>query len=142
MADLAPVKGTDIAHGCAYSGTDSVVFRADTARGDIIWAIHFGSATTGTDTCRGIVNHEDENTGAELIVALIESNSGSEFGGSGTAGTRPDAFLLVMDLGGDVLDAVQLTIEGTGMEIANGSFLRWGKSFYWAGKADGFTTEL
>ena len=142
LADLAPVSGTDIAHGCAYNGDDSVVFRADTNRGDVIWATQYGTATTHGETCRGIVNHEDSRTGAGLIVALIESDAGENFGGDGNAGDRPDAFVLIMDLSGDVLEAVQLSIKRTGMTIADGTFLRWGESFYWAGKAEGFTTEL
>lgn len=133
MADITQKDGQDVVHGCGYEAGHSIIFRLDTNRGDIKWINKVGS-DDDTDMCRGITNwNEQSGTGADLLVALIESDGGSNFGGKDTG--FKDAFLLVMDMSGDVLKAVQLSLKSASMSISDGSLIRYGNSFYFAGEA-------
>jgi hypothetical protein len=85
-------------------------------------------------------NEADSARRDDLLAVLIESDGGSDFGGSATG--YKDAYILLMDTSGDTLEGVQLSLKNSDMDIEDGTFIRSGLSFYFAGSAPGFQTEL
>jgi hypothetical protein len=104
VSDVTQLDNEDIIHGCGYGSADAFVFRFDSNNGDVKWIKELGSASD-SEKCRGITMWYDTDTASsrrreDLIVILIQSDGGSDFGGQ--TSTTMDAFLLVMDLSGDV----------------------------------------
>jgi len=139
MADITQQTGQDIIHGCGYNSIGSIVYRLDTYRGDLKWINEIGHGAS-TDRCRGITSWEDTRTEDDLIVAVFETDGGANFGGKDTG--FKDAFLVVFDLSGDAIRSVQLSLSSADITIADGSLMRWGNTFYFAGEATGFSTLL
>lgn len=141
ISDLTQKDGEDIAHGCGYDSSDSTVFRLDTNKGSINWISQIGSLAD-TDRCRGIISWYDEKTRDDLLVVLIETNAGASFGGEDTPSAVKDAFLLTLDMSGDVIKSNQLSLYSADMTISDGSLVKWGNSIFFAGLSIGFSTKL
>jgi hypothetical protein len=138
MADITQKPGEDYIHGCGYDSSNSVIFRLETSRGDASWVKKV--STGDSEKCRGIIDWKDPSTGANLLVAIIESDGGVDFGGQSTG--YKDAVLLVIDTSGEFLRAQQLSLKSAGMTISDGAFVVYGNSFYFGGSAQGYTTRF
>lgn len=142
ISDVTQLPGEDIAHGCGHTSAGAVIFRMDTDDGKVRWGKHFDDANTSK--CRGMTMYWDERTTTSrrvdhIIVAMFESDSGTAIGGKNT---NKDVYLVQMDLSGDVIKAVQLSFETADITLTDGSLIRYGNSFFFAGETAGFSTLL
>lgn len=136
---IAQDDGDNYVIGCGYKATNALVFKVETDKGDTKWAYDYGDGTNN-HACKGVVHSTDADSGEDIIVVLIQSNAGSGFGGDDTG--YEDAYILELDRSGDVLKGVQISLANVNMNIQDGSLINWGTSFFWAGYADGFDTDL
>lgn len=140
IAAVTQKDGEDVFHACGYGPNDAVILRMDGNKGTVNWASTVGSGNL--EKCRGIINWYDSKSREHRLVALVESNAGSNFGGKDTQAGVVDAFLLTMDMSGDVVRAHQLSLYSSDMTVADGAMVKWGNSIFFAGSATGFQTKL